>query len=265
MTAHIETIRDDGRDNPFKPGTELSWEADLIVRLYKKGHPLSEVPLLLESIKKQLEQKKSFIDLDAANLHRRSNLSQNEVNNNDTNEAVIVNKSKTVSNDLCNVADSNLPKLDITTSEKNIGTKVPIDDELIERIITNLNERVDCENGDQENQENYTNIQLEEKKSSNVKSKLPPAIVNIPRKSKKSLEDSNITDSKTNETKTKQLSPTLDPVNKRKTSKSKTKKGRSVRDKNNSNKTESNSPLDDDNHYGNQAVDVKRHNCCSIQ
>lgn len=40
-----------GSDNPFRPGTELSWEADLMVRLMKRGYPLAELPALIRSAK----------------------------------------------------------------------------------------------------------------------------------------------------------------------------------------------------------------------
>lgn len=40
-----------GSDNPFRPGTELSWEADLMVRLMKRGYPLDELPTLVQSAK----------------------------------------------------------------------------------------------------------------------------------------------------------------------------------------------------------------------
>ncbi|KAG9510027.1 hypothetical protein GZH46_01438 [Fragariocoptes setiger] len=51
VNIHVDTIVDDGRDNPFKPGTELSREADIMVRLFKKGCPLNEVPTIIKKIK----------------------------------------------------------------------------------------------------------------------------------------------------------------------------------------------------------------------
>lgn len=38
-------------DNPFRPGTELSWEADMMVRLMKRGYPVQELPALVEAAK----------------------------------------------------------------------------------------------------------------------------------------------------------------------------------------------------------------------
>lgn len=40
-----------GADNPFKPGTELSWEADMMVRLMKRGYPVDELPVLVQTAK----------------------------------------------------------------------------------------------------------------------------------------------------------------------------------------------------------------------
>jgi len=40
-----------GADNPFKPGTELSWEADLMVKLMKRGYPIQELPVLVRIAK----------------------------------------------------------------------------------------------------------------------------------------------------------------------------------------------------------------------
>ena len=39
------------QDNPFKPGTELSWQADLMVRLIKRGYPIEHLSGLLEAAK----------------------------------------------------------------------------------------------------------------------------------------------------------------------------------------------------------------------
>lgn len=38
-------------DNPFKPGSQLSWEADLMVRLIKRGYPIDQLPSLVEAAK----------------------------------------------------------------------------------------------------------------------------------------------------------------------------------------------------------------------
>lgn len=53
LKAHVVTMRskDLGYDNPFKPGTELSWEADLMVRLIKRGYPVQELPNLVRAAK----------------------------------------------------------------------------------------------------------------------------------------------------------------------------------------------------------------------
>lgn len=42
---------DGGRDNPFKPDTELSWEADIMVKLMKRGYPIAELTRLVEAAK----------------------------------------------------------------------------------------------------------------------------------------------------------------------------------------------------------------------
>jgi len=40
-----------GHENPFKPGTELSWQADLMVRLIQRGYPIGELNLLVAAAK----------------------------------------------------------------------------------------------------------------------------------------------------------------------------------------------------------------------
>lgn len=41
----------EGFDNPFKPGTQLSWEADMMVKLMARGYPIQELPQLIEAAK----------------------------------------------------------------------------------------------------------------------------------------------------------------------------------------------------------------------
>lgn len=53
LRSHVVYLRpgDTGHDNPFRPGTELSWEADMMVRLIKRGYPLQELPSLVQAAK----------------------------------------------------------------------------------------------------------------------------------------------------------------------------------------------------------------------
>lgn len=74
--------RDDGFDNPFKPETELSWEANLMVKLMKRGYPVNELPALVEAAKqivleRQQEQQQEEIRLKTASrpLVRRQSIS----------------------------------------------------------------------------------------------------------------------------------------------------------------------------------------------
>lgn len=61
LKAHLVTLRitDEGLDNPFKPGTELSWEADMMVRLMKRGYPVQELPVLVQTAKQVALDKES--------------------------------------------------------------------------------------------------------------------------------------------------------------------------------------------------------------
>jgi hypothetical protein len=54
LKRHVVVWRRNGEldhDNPFKPGTQLSWEADLMVRLIKRGYPIDQLPSLVEAAK----------------------------------------------------------------------------------------------------------------------------------------------------------------------------------------------------------------------
>lgn len=51
LRTDIVRYCDGGWDNPFKPDTELSWEADVMVRLMKRGYPISELTKLVEAAK----------------------------------------------------------------------------------------------------------------------------------------------------------------------------------------------------------------------
>lgn len=53
LCHEIELIRPyDERENPFRPGTELSWEADMMVKLIQRGYPIKELLPLVESAKR---------------------------------------------------------------------------------------------------------------------------------------------------------------------------------------------------------------------
>lgn len=51
LRTDLVSYHDGGWDNPFKPDTELSWEADIMVRLMKRGYPISELNNLVEAAK----------------------------------------------------------------------------------------------------------------------------------------------------------------------------------------------------------------------
>lgn len=74
LRAHRVSLArvDPGSDNPFRPGTELSWEADLMVRLMKRGYPLDELSKLVQSAKQV-----AATDRDRVQLARVSSGSQN--------------------------------------------------------------------------------------------------------------------------------------------------------------------------------------------
>lgn len=62
LKAHVVAWRSEAQldhENPFKPGTELSWEADLMVRLIQRGYPIDELPHLVEAAKSEAAKRRS--------------------------------------------------------------------------------------------------------------------------------------------------------------------------------------------------------------
>lgn len=60
-------VDDNGCDNPFRPGTELSWEAELMVKLMRRGYPIDELPALIDSAKEAARLGSLTSDANAAN------------------------------------------------------------------------------------------------------------------------------------------------------------------------------------------------------
>lgn len=117
LKAHVVDLRhDQGFDNPFKPGTELSWEAEMMVRLMKRGYPIQELPILVETAKHLARERQKINNYNS--LSRINNSSAREYidnegilnANNEEQQVVSMGKkptnSKAVMNQVGTAADS---------------------------------------------------------------------------------------------------------------------------------------------------------------
>lgn len=106
-----------GHDNPFKPGTELSLEADLMVRLIKRGYPIEELPNLVQATKEVLAHQ---------NDSRLRSKSCDRFNN--TEEITTIGKSEKsggyLSSNLRHVGETNLNDVKNKSSAVAINTVI---------------------------------------------------------------------------------------------------------------------------------------------
>lgn len=67
-------------DNPFKPGTLLSWEADLMVRLMTRGYPVKDLPELVRRAKETLENDARYASTRLKLNNRNMKLNNSKLN-----------------------------------------------------------------------------------------------------------------------------------------------------------------------------------------
>lgn len=113
LKAHVIDLRHDkGYDNPFKPGTELSWEAEMMVRLIKRGYPIQELPVLVETAKHLAKERQKT----KASLNKTDSKTKEGARNNDDemlNESITTTK---LINKVINNQSNNLSPPPLTTS-----------------------------------------------------------------------------------------------------------------------------------------------------
>lgn len=114
LKAHVIDLRHDkGYDNPFKPGTELSWEAEMMVRLMKRGYPIQELPVLVETAKHLAKErtKESLFKSNDSSAKERVKSYDDAYDNGDGDDGMI-NQPRRVMN------KNNLPPPTLTTTNK---------------------------------------------------------------------------------------------------------------------------------------------------
>lgn len=62
-------MTDDGEDNPFRPGSELSREADIIVNLIKEGKPITPTRDMVDAMAEHNNSSNGLSATKAGDLH----------------------------------------------------------------------------------------------------------------------------------------------------------------------------------------------------